>query len=377
MRNIAEKVKQHRRYLHQIPEIAFDLPKTYKYIKEQLDNLGFTTTILAKTGIVAHIQGELDEAIAFRSDMDALEVTEINEIDFKSTHEGKMHACGHDGHMSILLGFAEYIHQIDLKQSVVLIFQPAEEAPGGARVMIEEGLFDLYPIKAVFGIHLYPDLEEGLYGIVDGPMMPQNAEFDVTIRGVSAHGAQPHLGKDTIVAAATLVSSYQTIVSRSIKPLESAIVTIGTIKGGEARNIISNFTTMSGTMRAYNPVVYMNIKRRMEQICEGIEQQFDVQITNKIVDFYPPVINDSELFLKLKNTLDESEYELIEPLMFSEDFAFYQQKVPGMFVMLGTKNETLGYTHPLHSNKFNFKEEALVKGVELYIKISEMMGIFA
>ena len=375
VKNLTTTVVRHRRTLHQIPELAFDLFKTHAYVKDILVSLGFEIEVLAQTGIVAVKRGTTKDFIAFRSDMDALPVTEQTGVDFVSTHPGAMHACGHDGHMSMLLGFAEYLANKPIEQSVLLIFQPAEEGPGGAKVMIEEGLFERYDIKRIYGFHVYPELEEGVVGLVDGPMMPQNAEFDLVIKGRSAHGAQPHKGIDAIVAASQYVQATQTIVSRSTHSHQSAVVTIGTIEGGEARNIIAGSVSMSGTIRAFDPPTYELIKQRLREIAKGVEQSFGVTIELDIVDYYPPVINDSILVKEVSSLFQSNESQFIEPMMFSEDFAFYQQHVPGCFMMLGTKNETKGFTAPLHNNQFNFTDEVLIQGVEAYRRIAAFNNI--
>ena len=371
------KLKKYRRDLHQIPELAFDLFLTSAYVKKELESMGYQTISTAKTGLIALKKGKSDEAIAFRSDMDALPVTELTNVSFPSKHDGKMHACGHDGHMSMLLGFAEYVSKLkDLNKTIVFIFQPAEEGPGGAKVIIEEGIFEKYNITKIFGIHLYPGLEEGLYGLVNGPMMAQNGEFNIHVHGKSAHGAQPHLGSDALLAASHLVTQYHSIISRFLDPLDPAVITVGTSHGGEARNIIAQDIKMTGTIRSFNQAVYEKIKKKMRDIDLGISKSFDVVVENDIIDYYPPVVNDSKLFNALKDSMEDHEYELLKPMMFAEDFAFYQQKVPGMFVMLGTKNEEKEYVHPLHSCYFNFDEKVLIKGVELYIRISKINHIF-
>ena len=242
------KLKNYRRDLHQIPELAFDLYLTSAYVKKELERMGYQTISTAKTGLIAVKNGKSDEAIAFRSDMDALPVTELTNVSFPSKHDGKMHACGHDGHMSMLLGFAEYVSKLkDLNKTIVFIFQPAEEGPGGAKVIIEEGIFEKYKISKIFGIHLYPGLDEGLYGLVNGPMMAQNGEFNIHVHGKSAHGAQPHLGSDALLASSHLVTQYHSIISRFLDPLDPAVITVGTSNGGEARNIIAQDIKMTGT----------------------------------------------------------------------------------------------------------------------------------
>lgn len=362
-----DRLKTFRRDLHQIPEIGFDLDLTSRYIYDVLTDLGYHPISMAKTGWVISKAGKSQDAIMFRTDMDALPVDEKTGCDFQSKHPGKMHACGHDGHMAMMLGFAAYVSTLEhLEKTIVMIFQPAEEGPGGAKVMIEEGLFERFNIKACYGIHLYPGLDEGLYGLVDGPMMAQNGEFDGVVEGTSSHGALPHLGHDAILATTQLIQGYQSILSRRLNPLDRAVLTVGTLHGGEARNIIAKQVNFSGTMRAFDPVVYEQMKTWMREIEQGIEISYHVKIYNKVKDYYPPVINDHELFSNLKNALREDQYKLIDPMPVSEDFAFYQQKVPGVFVMLGSRNEKKGYIHPLHSDQFQFDERILIRGVELY-----------
>jgi amidohydrolase len=377
VKNLLEDVTQIRRRLHQIPEIAFDLYKTQAVLKEYLTEYGYTFEEVASTGLVAVKKGKSDASIAFRADMDALNVLEQTNVDFKSTHEGKMHACGHDGHMTILLGFAKYLSQLkNLNKSVVLIFQPAEEGPGGSRLIVEEGILKKYKVEAVFGFHLFPALEEEKIGLVDGPMMAMAGEMDITIHGKSAHGAEPHKGTDAIVVASQLVQAYNTIVSRNLDPLESAVVTIGTIQGGEARNIIANTVNLTGTIRTFNPAIYARIKERMLQMNQGLETMYDLKIDMELRDLYPPVINHTGLYQLMDNLLSDNEKVMIKPMMLSEDFSYYQEAVPGIFMMLGSRNEEKGYIHPLHSCYFNFDEKILLKGIETYIRICQTFDIF-
>lgn len=377
MKDLQKQLVKWRRDLHQIPELGFDLFLTHAYLKDKLENFGYEIEIVAKTGIVAVKKGKNNKAIAFRSDMDALPVLEQTNANYQSLKTGKMHACGHDGHMAMLLGFASYMaKKEDLNKTIIFIFQPAEEGPGGAKVIIEEGLFKKYDIESIFGLHMGPDIEEGIFGFKSGPMFAQNAEFDLTIQGTSAHGAQPHLGNDAIVAAGHLITQYQTIAARFIDPLEPTVVTIGTISGGEARNIIANQVKLSGTIRSFHEPSYERIKQKIREIDRAVEQVFGVKIDNDIRDYYPPVINDDALFELVKKSLNASEYRIIKPVMFAEDFAFYQKEAPGFFAFLGSKNVEKGYTHPLHSCYFEFDDQILIRGVEYYIRVSQTAGVF-
>ncbi|MFP4287540.1 MAG: M20 family metallopeptidase [Candidatus Izemoplasmataceae bacterium] len=373
---LLKQITHHRRQLHQIPEIGFDLYQTHAYIREALTSYGYDIDVVARTGIVVKKTGFSDEAVAFRADMDALSVFEKTNSPFESKTPGKMHACGHDGHMAMLLAFAEYVSKLEKpKKTIVFIFQPAEEGPGGAKVIIDEGVFERYNIKSIYGFHVYPELEEGKIGLVRGPMMAQNGEFDVTILGKSSHGAQPHSGNDAIVATSMLIAQYQMIVSRFADPLVPSVVTVGTIQGGEARNIIAQNVSISGTIRTFDPTNYKKIKDSLNQINQAIEMSHGVKVMMDFRDFYPPVVNDNHLYEAAKSLLDEEETALIRPMMFAEDFAFYQQVVPGLFMMVGTRDESVGYIHPLHSCYFNMNERALLKGVNTYIKLATGLSI--
>jgi len=366
-----ERLIKYRKDLHQIPEISFDLFKTSAYIKKELESMGYEIYQTAFTGWIAYKKGKKETSIAFRSDMDALPVLEKSDYPYPSTHLGKMHSCGHDGHMAMLLGFAYYLKdQTLINDSIVLIFQPAEEYPGGAKVIIEEGFLDKFKVKKIFGIHLYPNLKEGVYGLVKGPMMARNLEFNIKISGKSAHGASPHDGNDATLASSHLISQLHTIISRNVDPFEQGVITVGTVRGGEARNIIAQDVEITGTMRAFKNEVFYLMKKRVEDIISGIKLSFQVEISSNLMELYPVVNNDADMVEFIEKHLDDN-YEYIKPLMASEDFAFYQEKVPGMFTMLGTRNEEKGYVHPLHSCYFNFKDEVLARGVELYITIAK------
>lgn len=372
---LKRKIVSYREFLHQIPELGFAEYKTQKFLLEELTRLGYQVEITAKTGLVVFIKGDSEETIAFRSDIDALPVTEQTNLPFKSTHDGIMHACGHDGHMSILLGFANYLQSKRLKKNVLLIFQPAEEGPGGAKVIVDEGVIAKYHVSKIFGLHIFPEISEGVVGLAKGPLMAQVGEFDLTIYGQSAHGAMPQKGVDAIIALGNLIQSYQSIISRNLNPLDTGVVTIGKVNGGEARNIICGKVTLHGTIRALKLEVYNLIKQRIQEINQGIEKMFNVTINTQIRDMYPALINDYELYQFMVNILDEKEYVEIEPLMIAEDFSYYLQVVPGYYFLLGSRNEALGYVYPLHSACFNFDEKVLFKGVELYIRIAAGLNI--
>lgn len=372
-KTLKAQISKYRMDLHQIPELGFQEFKTQKYIKQELLNLGFIVEEVAKTGLIGIKKGKTKEAIAFRSDIDGLPVLEKTNLPFSSIHEGKMHACGHDGHMSILLGFANFIANLELEKTIVLIFQPAEEGPGGAKEIVESGILNKYHVKKIFGLHLFPEIPQGKIGLTKGTLMAQVGEFDITINGVSAHGAMPQKGIDSIYVASQLIQTVQSIVSRNINPINGAVVTIGKISGGEARNIIAKNVVLNGTMRTFSEDVYNVIKKRLIEIIQGLEKMFDVKIDFVFRDMYPALINNEDLYYLIKDILTTDEVVELEPLMIAEDFSFYLQEIPGYFCMLGTRTDK--YYHPLHSSFFNFNDEVMYRGVELYIQICKKLKV--
>lgn len=378
LNEISSEIINIRKILHQMPEIAFDEIKTSKFIKEKLQEFGFKIESTAKTGVIGFRKGVSNQkAIAFRADMDALRVKEETGLSYSSKEENMMHACGHDGHMSILLGLAMYISKLEsINRDIVLIFQPAEEGPGGAEIIIKEGILKKYNVDYIFGLHILPDIEEGKIGVKAGPLMAQAGELDITIKAKSGHGAMPHTAVDGIYIASQLINAYQSIISRNIEPIECGVLTIGEIKGGEARNVIANEVTLKGTIRAFNTEVYNTIKNRIEDINEGLEKMHKIEIETEIRDMYPPVINDQKLFKMFTEVLEEDEIEIIKPMMISEDFSFYQQEIPGLFFMLGSRNEEQNLVYPLHNCHFNFDEKILIHGVNTYLKVCNKLEIF-
>jgi len=375
---ISEELKTIRRYLHKIPELGFEETKTSKYIQTYLDKLGVTyERNVANTGVIAYIKGyEGKKTYCFRTDMDALSVDEENDIDFKSIHSGNMHACGHDGHMAIAMGLIKYLtqNQHKLKENVVVLFQPAEEGPGGAMPIVECGVLKKYNIDEVYGLHIFPNIEEGKVGVCPGPMMSQVGEFDILIKGNSAHGAMPHEGIDSIVIASQVITSIQTIASRSMNPMDPVVVTIGKIGGGERRNIIAREVVLEGTIRTFSDEVYKNIKSRIVSITEGIQAAYGCEIEVVIRDLYPAVINDTNLTEEFINGQDDNVVEIIAPLMLSEDFSYYQKEVPGVFFFLGSGNKEKKYIYPLHNARFNFDEIILGYGVQVFSNILKQRG---
>lgn len=371
-KDYGQLIKEHRRALHRMPEAGFEEHDTSRYIERRLKALEpDRLEPVAKTGWIALFKGTGGgRTLAFRADMDGLPVEEDPGHEIRSEKPGMMHACGHDGHMAILLGLAAYAaeNRGKIADDLLLVFQPAEEGPGGAKIIAEDPLFEALSIEAVYGLHLFPQLDQGTVGLAAGPVMAQSGEIDVLIEGKSAHGAQPQEGVDALVAAAAFVGESQKIVSRFLKPLEPAVVTFGRIEGGEARNIIADRIILEGTVRTFSEAVYKRVKERMDGLARGLEAAYGCRIGLVWRDMYPPVLNDPGLAEAFKAAYG-GPIEAMEPQMLAEDFSYYQKKVPGLFLFLGVGNREKGFVSPLHSSRFNFDEAVLVKGLEAFVSV--------
>lgn len=326
-----EDVKTWRQCLHQIPELGLEEFKTTAYLKEVLTSLGYQPIDLLETGVYVFIDNQKETTLAFRSDIDALAIQEANDVEYASTHQGYMHACGHDGHMAALLGFAKKLKESknDFAHNFLLLFQPAEESPGGAKLVVETGLLLEYNVQAIFGMHLMPFIEEGTIACKSGAFMATNGELDIEIIGKSAHAGLYHQGIDSIVIATQLISQYQTIVSRMLSPFEPSVIHIGNIEGGSARNIVADKTVLKGTIRAFDEKAYQLIADKVLEINKGMEQAYDCTIHCTCPPMYPPVINDENLYLKFKENMIGNYIELKEPFMLAEDFSYYQKEEIG------------------------------------------------
>ena len=362
-----------RRDLHRIPETGLQEYKTSQYIRNKLERWVVKYEIWLETAGVA-VFGETGtkDTVAFRADIDGLPVTETPK-EYASEHPGWMHACGHDGHAAILLGFAKYLSEHPeayADRQVILIFQPAEEGPGGAKLLIDAGLLEKFGVKKIIGCHIFPQVKQGKVACKKGAMMARNGEVDLHIRGTSAHGAQPHLGYDAVLAAGAVIAAIHTIVSRNVSPLDSGVLTFGSIHGGEACNIIAKEVKLEGTMRAFSDVAYETMERRVHEVVQGVAAGYGCEGEAVFRHMYRVVDNDPELVKVLEEGCGES-YEETPPYMLAEDFSLYQTVIPGMFFFLGSGNEEKGFTAPLHSGEFDFDESILVTGVETYVKLLE------
>ncbi|WP_145972709.1 M20 metallopeptidase family protein [Acetobacterium woodii] len=365
--NYKDEAVQLRRDLHQIPEEGFAVKKTQAYLIKYLRNLGYEPEKVCETGLIVYIKGtDNDNPIAFRADMDALCITETADYDFVSKHQGFMHACGHDGHMTMNLLLAKYLADFPekRKRSVLLIFQPGEEGPGGAKPMIAAGILKKYPVKAMVGYHLFPFVEEGKISTKSGAMMAQNSEFFVTVKGLSAHAAEPHRAIDAIVASAALITTLQSVISRNTNPMESAVISVGLVKGGTRINVVADEVKLCGTIRSFVAGSQNKIQRRITEICKGVELTHGCSIDLEFVEMYPAVINDERLYQIYQKLTKPEDRVIFHEVMLSEDFAFYQKEVPGLFIGLGTGNKDKGFDKNLHTSGFNFDETVLLKGME-------------
>lgn len=371
-----------RRQIHQKPELGFQEKITAEFISQKLQNWGIEHQVgIAQTGIVAIIKGEKSapgKVLAIRADMDALPIQELNEVPYCSQRDGIMHACGHDGHTAIALGTAYYLHQHrqELNGTVKIIFQPAEEGPGGAKPMIAAGVLNNPNVDAIIGLHLWNNLPLGTVGVRPGALMAAVELFRCTIFGKGGHGAIPHQTVDSLVVAAQIVSALQTIVSRNINPLDSAVVTVGELHAGTAVNVIADTAKMGGTVRYFNPDLAGFFKERIEKIIAGICQSHGANYDLDYIHLYPPVINDADIAALVRSVAQE----VIEiPIgvfsecqtMGGEDMSFFLQEVPGCYFFLGSANAEKKLDYPHHHPRFDFDETALPIGVEMFVRCVE------
>jgi len=376
IKNIKDEIYAIRRHFHRYPELSFKEFNTAETISQHLNNLGISHKKgVGKTGIVGEINFGPGPTIALRADMDALPIQEENNLDYKSLNDGVMHACGHDGHMAILLGAANALSKNSkLKKGTVrFIFQPAEEGLGGAKYMIEDGCLD--KVDEIYGLHLWNYQLYGEVGIKDGPVMASADLFDIEVSGKGGHGATPQGTIDAIVVASNLVTMLQTIVSRNTNPLESTVLSIGKIKGGHNFNIISDKVHMSGTTRAYTEENRTMIKQRMKEVIEGVSKSFGADIKLNYKDGYPPTVNHSsqvEKVLEAASSVVASGAKNPYLSMGGEDFSYYLQNKPGCFFFVGSapnENEILSTPH--HCSHFNIDERALLVGASVYLNLIE------
>ncbi|MGO1369863.1 MAG: M20 metallopeptidase family protein [Senegalia sp. (in: firmicutes)] len=365
-----------RRNFHMNPELGTEEYNTHDKICEILESLNIEyKRNVADTGVVGIIRGKnKGKTIALRADMDALPIIEKNEVEYKSKIDGKMHACGHDAHMSILLGASKILAQMkdQLNGNIKLIFQPAEETVGGAERMIKEGVMEDPKVDAIFGLHMAPEIPVGKVALKYDKMNASSDTLNIEIRGESTHGAYPHSGVDSIVIASQVINSLQTIVSRNVSPLDSAVVSIGQINGGSAHNIIANSVKMRGTLRTLSPDTRKMALEKIKDIVEDIPKTLKGEGRFIREEGYMALINDNDMVKLVKKNADkllgEKNVIIIDrPSLGVEDFAYFLENTDGVFFRLGCRNEKKGIVHDGHHDKFDIDEEALPIGVALQV----------
>jgi amidohydrolase len=374
------RVVELRRAIHQHPELGFEEHETQALIERELDDIGVEHRRLAGTGVVGIVRGALPGRVAaLRADMDALPITERTGLPYASQISGKMHACGHDAHTAMLLGAARELHAMRdrLHGTTVLIFQPAEEGPGGAEPMVAQGALDEPKVDAIAMLHVDPRLAPGEISITPGPVNASADELYITIRGKGGHGAYPHTAVDTIPAASAVVLALQNIAARETDPLKSVVVTIGTISGGYRNNVIADEVQMSGTLRAHDPQIRDGLEARVRRIVEHTASAYGANAEIRIVRGYPPVVNDpalAENFAAYMRANSSLVVERLPPTMGAEDFAYFALRVPAVHVRLGIRSEAAGSIHPGHSAEFRIDEAALPVGVQTLVAFASAVG---
>ena len=358
------QIIEDRRALHRIPELAWDLPETMAYLKNALSGLNCQVLEPLPGALCAWFDFGRDSAIAFRADADALPITERTGAEYASTHPGNMHACGHDGHMAIALELARRLSEKKtLPNNVLLIFQPGEETPGGAKAICDTGIFETYQVKAVFGLHLWPGLEAGRMFTRENELMSHASEVTVDVYGKSSHLARAECGIDALAASVELY--------RGVRAAEGALpagiyrlLNFGKFHSGTARNAVAEHTHLEGSLRAFQDEVFDGLKEKLYTIAADVEKQFGCTVKIHMSEGYPAVMNPPELCRKLAEYMDFGWLDV--PTMTSEDFSWYQRQVPGVFFFLG-----LGDVPALHTDNFHFDESILLKGADFFEKLAE------
>ncbi len=365
-----------RQDIHAHPELAYEEQRTAGIVKQYLEQWGIEThTGLATTGVVGTLTNGPGPSIGLRADMDALPIREANQFAYRSKHDGKMHACGHDGHTTMLLGAARYLAaNKNFRGTVNFIFQPAEEAAGGAKVMIDDGLFELFPVDAVFGMHNWPGLAVGQFAVKAGAMMASLDCFDIVVEGTGTHGALPHRGVDPVLAASHIVTALQSIVSRNVDPLQVAVLSVTKFHAGDAYNIVPARAELGGGIRCFDPDLRANILRRVEEVADKVAESFGARAAVTYQMAYPPVMNE------VSNTVLAAEAASAvvgadnvdtnsQPSLGSEDFAFMLERKPGCYLFIGNGSGKGGCV--IHNPAYDFNDEILTLGATYWVRLVE------
>jgi amidohydrolase len=367
-----------RRDFHEHPELGFEERRTSAIVADQLKAFGVDEvhTGIAKTGVVGVLRaGNGSGSIGLRADMDALPIDEASGVPHASKTAGKMHACGHDGHTTMLLGAARYLAETrNFEGTVYLIFQPAEEMLGGGRVMLEEGLLERFPMTQLYGLHNWPKMPVGSFAVRSGPMMAAADRFTITLRGQGGHGAMPEIARDPLVAAAQIVLAMQTIVARNVDPGKPAVVSVTQIHGGDAYNVIPQTAMIAGTCRAFGPEVRDLFERRITAIAHGVGDALQIEADVRYERGYPPTVNSEAETERAADAAaevvgDERVDRAVTPVMGAEDFSFMLEQRPGSYIFMGSGHEEA----PLHSPQYDFNDEALTVGASYWARLVERL----
>ena len=372
---MADKLKNEivswRREIHKYPEIGLEETRTGNLVAKELERHGIEVTRVAKTGVLGTLKGEGGgKTVALRADMDALSITEASEVPYKSRNPGVMHACGHDGHVAMLLGAAKILSQMRDKFSgtVKFIFQPAEEIGLGASEFIEAGVME--GVDAILGLHLWPDLPSGKISLVPGPRMAAADKLKITVKGKTGHGSMPHQGIDAILAAAAITLNLQSVVSREVPPLESAVITIGKFTGGTSWNITCDEVQLEGTTRCFSHEVRKNLLLAIERVAKDTAASFRAQAEVEFIRISLPVINNPLITNIAVNSLyklyGENVQGELEKVMGGEDFSYFLETIPGAMAFIGVGNKEKKTDYPLHNDSFNIDEDVLPIGAALH-----------
>jgi len=379
------EIEQIRRDIHAHPELRFEETRTSDIVAEKLAEWGLEVTRgLGGTGVVGSVRhGKSKRAVGLRADMDALPIQETNEFAHRSTHAGKMHACGHDGHMAMLLAAAKYLAEAkSLDGTVHFIFQPAEEGGAGAQRMIDDGLFERFPCDAVFGMHNWPGLKVGEFGVTGGPMMASSNEFEIKVIGKGAHAAMPHLGIDPVFIAVQIVNGLQGIITRVKKPIDSAVLSVTMMRAGEATNVIPESAQISGTVRTFSDDVTALVEKQLRRIVEMTCAAHGAEASVNFHWNYPPTVNDAREAEFAATVMDDivgsgNVVREIEPTMGAEDFAFMLKVKAGAYVFIGNGDGThraaghgLGPCM-LHNPSYDFNDELIPLGATYWVRLAQ------
>ena len=373
-----DELTRWRRDLHAHPELGFEEERTADFVARKLEEFGVEVTRgVGGTGVVGVLRvGNETRSIGLRADMDALPITEENTFAHRSRHEGHMHACGHDGHTTMLLGAARYLAETrNFRGQVNFIFQPAEEGIGGARAMIDDGLFRDFPCDSIFAMHNAPGMPLGQFGVKEGVVAAAGAFFDIDIEGVGAHGAHPHHGVDPVVAGAQLVTALQSVVARNLAPSTAAVVSVTQFHAGDAYNVIPATARLSGTVRTFATSVMEQVSERMTELADGVAAGFGAKANVDFRTVFHPVVNDAraaDVAAGVCGDLVGAEQvnRNIKPGTGSEDFSFMLEEVPGCYLLIG--NGDGEHSRPVHNPGYDFNDSALPTGASFFARVVEM-----